>query len=280
MEIENMIGGLEQRAAEAIKPEQGDYIGEEDGLLYCGKCNTPKQTRVEIFGRVRTPMCLCKCEAEKRARAEEERKRIEREARIRSNRAAAFPESDFRNWRFEKDNLSNPKISEVVKKYVKNFAEMKRMGKGLLLYGPVGRGKTFMAACAANALLDSGYSVLMTNFARIANTVFGMSDGKQEHLDSLNRYSLLILDDLAAERKTDYMQEIVFSVIDARYRAGKPVIITTNLTMDEMTKPGNVTEKRIYDRILQMTAPVEVRGSNQRYGIINADYETIKKLLG
>ena len=61
---EKYVKDMERRAADSIKVEQGDY--EIDGLLHCHICHTPKQTRVEIFGKVRKPMCLCKCGAERR----------------------------------------------------------------------------------------------------------------------------------------------------------------------------------------------------------------------
>ena len=65
MTFENFINDIANRAAEANAVETGDYIG-DDGLLYCGNCNTPKQCRVELFGKERIVYCLCKCKAEKR----------------------------------------------------------------------------------------------------------------------------------------------------------------------------------------------------------------------
>ena len=59
------VGALEIRAAQSIKKEQDDYIG-DDGLLHCGKCKEKKQTRIIILGEERTPMCLCKCGEAKR----------------------------------------------------------------------------------------------------------------------------------------------------------------------------------------------------------------------
>ena len=50
---------LEARANESIKTEEGDYV--QDGLLHCGRCNTPKQKRVEIMDMVIFPKILCKC---------------------------------------------------------------------------------------------------------------------------------------------------------------------------------------------------------------------------
>ena len=276
--ISEFIDGLERRAAENIKAEQGDYI--VDGLLYCGKCQTPKQCRVTILDRERTPMCLCKCESEKLAKEEEERKRIEFEKRVKELRKIGFPESDMQNLTFANDDRPNEKISIVARNYVDNFSKMKADGKGLLLFGTVGTGKTYAAACIANALIDKGYSVLMTNFARIANTVQGLFEGKQDYYDSLNRFPLLILDDLSAERKTEYMQEIVFNVIDSRYRAGLPMIVTTNLSSEELKKPADISYQRTYSRLLEMCIPVKVEGKDRRREKLKDSFEEYKNILG
>ena len=223
MDISSVIDGIERATAQRVKAEQGDYYG-EDGLLYCHKCNTPKQCRLEILGETRTPMCLCKCEVERRDKEEAERKRIEFQARVKKMRSAGFPEAEMQNWTFEHDDGESSQIISIARKYVENFDKMRKDGKGLLLFGGVGSGKTFASACIANALIDKGFPCMVTNFARIANTVQGMFDGKQAYYDSFNKYALLILDDLSAERKTEYMQEIVFNVIDSRYRAKLPTI--------------------------------------------------------
>lgn len=278
MSLRDVINAAEKAAAERIKAEQGDYI--VDGLLHCGKCKTPKQCRVEIFGEMKTPFCLCKCEVEKRDREEAERKQAERERRISERRRIGFPESDMQKWTFANDDLKNPRITQAMQKYVENFPELRKTGQGLLLYGEVGRGKTYAAAEVANALIDKGYSVLMTNFKRIENTVCGMYEGKQEYYDSLNRFDLLILDDLAAERKTEYMQEIVYNIIDARYRAGKPMIITTNLTSAELKNPQDIMNKRIFDRVLERCLPIEVTGINRRHAKTAASFKELNDLLG
>ena len=279
MDLSGFIDGIEKKAALSIRAEQGDYVG-EDGLLYCGKCNTRKQTRISVLGKEKTPFCLCKCEAEKRDREEEERKRIEFERRVNEHRRIGFPESDMQYWTFENADGSNEKIINAAKNYVANFGEFRENGKGLLLFGTVGTGKTYIAACIANALIDKGYPVLMTNFARIANTVSGMFEGKQEYYDSLNRFPLLILDDLSAERKTEYMQEIVFNVIDSRYRANLPLIITTNLTSEELKHPSDISYQRTFSRLLEMCLPVKVEGKDKRLEKLKADIQPMKNLLG
>ena len=277
MDIRNVVDNIEKRAAEQIKAEQGDYI--QDGLLYCGKCNTAKQVRVNIFGQDRTPPCLCKCAAERRDREEAERRLLEFQRRVNENRRVGFPESEMQTWTFANADGSNEKIINAMQKYVDNFEEFRKQGKGLTLYGSVGSGKTFAAACVANALIDKGYPVLMTNFARIVNTVQGMFEGRQEYFDSLNRYELLIIDDLAAERKSEYMQEIVFNVIDSRYRAGLPLIVTTNLTGQELQNPSDIAYQRIFSRLLEMTVPVKVEGVDKRKERLKADLAPMRKLL-
>lgn len=262
------------------KEQDGDYINEEDGLLYCGKCNTPKQTRIELFGEIRMPYCLCECEAMHRDKERAEAERKQQQMKIQSNRRAAFPMADMELWTFENDDMMNPKISNAMRRYVEHFDEMRSMGQGILLWGECGTGKTYHAACVANALIDAGYSAIVTNFSRIINTIQGMNEGKQEYLDSLNRCSLLVFDDLGIERETEYMREQVYNIIDSRYRAGRPMIITTNLSIKELKNQDNIDKKRIYDRILERCTPIEVNGANRRYKKINANHNHMMELLG
>ena len=147
------------------------------------------------------------------------------------------------------------------------------------MWGEVGTGKTFAACEVANALIDKGYPVLVTNFARIANQLQGTFE-KQEYIDRLNRYSLIVLDDLSSERNTEYMNEQIFQIVDARYRAQLPMIITTNLTMSELKNPQEIAKRRIYDRVLERCHPIRVSGTNKRKAKIKNDYADMQKMLG
>lgn len=273
--MEQIINNIVEMAAGAIKAEEGDYI--VDGLLYCGKCHTKKQTRVTMFGKVVTPMCLCRCAQEKRAAEEAERKQLERIMEVRRLRETGFADAEMAGWTFDKDDGAN-KVTGIARRYVEHFDEMR--GKGLLLYGSVGSGKTFAAACIANALIDKGHPCMVTNFARIVNTLGGSFDGRQDYIDGLNRFDLLVIDDLASERDTEYMGEIVQNVIDARYRSGKPLIVTTNLTADELKHPADVRKQRIYSRLFEMCVPVEVKGKDRRKEKLREEYDEYGKILG
>lgn len=258
---------------------EGDYLG-DDNLYYCGKCHTRKQCVVSIFGSERVVPCICKCREEEIKAEEEARQQREFMQRVQRYRSMGFPESEMSNWDFDKDDGTNPKMSTAMQNYVKHFDEFKKQGKGLLLFGDVGTGKTFLAACVANALIDKGIPALVTNFARISNTVQGLFDGRQEYYDSLNRFPLLVLDDLSAERQTEYMLEIVYNVIDARYRAKLPLIVTTNLTREELMNPADMRYKRIFSRLFEMCTPIEVAGKDRRHAALKNDIAATKQLLG
>lgn len=213
-------------------------------------------------------------------REEYERQQMERQLQVKRLRNMGFPEADMQSWTFAADDNSNPKISKIAMNYVENFAEMKKRGKGLLFYGTVGTGKTFTAACIVNSLIDRGIPCLMTNFARLVNTISGMYDGKQQYIDGLNKFDLLVIDDLASERDTEYMNEIVQNIIDSRYRAGLPTIVTTNLSSAELNNPTDVRRQRTYSRLLEMTIPIEVKGADRRREKLKHDYNELNDLLG
>lgn len=273
------LTALEARANEAIKTEEGDYIDEETGLLFCGRCRTAKQCRVEAFDKVFYPKCLCQCEQERDAKAREEIEKRDFLERVKRYRKMGFPESQMQYWTFENDDQSRPKLTEMAKRYVNNFDTFYKEGKGLLLHGDVGTGKTYIACMIANALIDKGHPVLVTNFARVLNALQGTFE-RQEYLDSLNQFRLLVIDDLGVERDTGFAKEQVFNIIDSRYRAGKPMIITTNLSMQKLATETELSDKRVYDRIIERCFPVEVSGESRRVKKLISSREEMKNLLG
>ena len=276
MSMEEAIDSVIESISQRVPKSENEYTG-EDGLLYCSKCHHKTETIIKhpFTNEEKKVRCICACKNEMdNFKERQEKEELERKKRI------CFAESNMINWTFENDDGKNEKLSNAMKKYVENFKDFKKDGKGLLLYGTVGTGKTYFSACIANALVDEGYSVLMTNFARLTNSIQGTFDGKNEFIDSLQRYTLLIIDDLGAERKSEYMQETVFNIIDARYRSGLPFIITTNLTAEEIKKPQEVGYARIYDRILERCFPIAVTGESRRRQEVKESYFDIKEKLG
>lgn len=261
--------------AQSVPKTENTYTA-EDGLLHCSVCHKAIQCKIVFLGIEKIVPCICDCRKKELDAFENAKKAEENERR----RKICFSETNMSGWNFESDDGKNERISAAMKNYVKNFTDFKRDGKGLLLHGTVGTGKTFYAACIANALIDAGYRVKMTNFASLTNQIQGMFDGKQDFIESLNQYTLLIIDDLGTERKSEFMQEMVFNIIDSRYRSGLPFIITTNLTTDEIKKPQEIGYSRIYDRILERCFPVEVSGASRRRQNVRETFADVKEKLG
>lgn len=262
MEMDNLIQGIAEAAARSNRRNAGDYI--EDGILMCGKCRTPKQCEMELGGRIIKPYCMCRCEAERYEREKEDKRRAERMHRLDIMRRTGFPDAEMRNWNFTSDDGVNQKIMDVMKRYVANFPRMLESGKGLMLCGPVGTGKSYAAACVANALIDAGTPCMMTNFSRLVNVINNSFEGRQKYIDSLNDFDLLIIDDLAAERDTEFMSEQVMTIIDARYRAGLPLIVTTNITAQELSGTTDIRRQRVFSRLIEMCVPITVTGRDRR----------------
>lgn len=262
-------------AAKAASPENpGDYV--QDGLLYCGHCKTPKQSRQNILGHMITVSCLCQCAVQRRDAEEAERRKEEEADRIMRLRTAGIAAQAFRNVRFEQDDHANP-ATATVRRYAEKWEEISRANIGLLLFGGVGTGKSFAAACLANYLIDRKIPVCMTNLSGILNGV--QWEDRNAFVDDLTQYPLLILDDFGMERQTEYALEQVFNVIDARYRSGKPLVVTTNLSLSEMKNPKSRDHARIYDRVLEMCQPVNFGASGRRTAKANEKMQLAAQLL-
>ena len=271
--VDSFLDGIEVRS----EPREGEYLG-EDGLLYCEKCHTPIQCRKEFFGKMRTLPCTCKCRQEemrKRKAEDEARERMQQIDRLKS---AGIQERHLLDWRF--DVAEDTDTIRWAKNYVANWKKVRAENLGLLLWGDVGTGKSFAAACIANALLEQATPVLMTNFSKILNQMGTMyTEERYQYIASFKHYPLLIIDDLGIERSTEYAKEQVYAVIDERYKANLPLIITTNLTIGEIRNPENVADARIYSRVLEMCTPIHVGGGDRRQAMSRNKQERMKSVL-
>lgn len=225
------------------------------------------------------PRIPCIYESEAQKREESSRQLREKQEEISRRKSSSLQDKALFDYTFSNDSGINPEIQKA-HDYVEHWPEMKEKSIGLLLWGDVGTGKSFFAGCIANALLEQGISVLMTNFAKILNTLTGMHfDDRNAYINSLNQYSLLIIDDLGAERNSEFALEQIFNVIDSRYRSKKPLIVTTNLTLEELYHPPDTAHLRIYDRILERCVPLKINNQNIRKINAKENMKQAKALL-
>ena len=276
--VDEVLKKLEKTTNEEIKAAD-DYTDDDTGLLMCGQCHTKKQKKISFLGEERIVGCLCRCAAEKLEKEREEYRVKEELLNIQKMKSAGLQDRTFYNYTFDHCDASQEN-AVYAKRYVEHFSEMVQTGQGLLFWGNVGTGKTFLAGCIANALLEQKIPVLMTSFPKILNALGGLySSERNEYLASLNHYTLLVIDDMGIERESQYTAETIYTVIDERYKSGKPFIITTNIQLDALKNPQDVEHARIYDRIMERCMPVYFGGRNYRSELGQENRDMAKKVL-
>lgn len=260
---------------EHIASEPGDFIG-CDELLHCGVCGEAKEHRFPFNGRY-VP-CICKCQRDKLQQEEAERQRQRELDRVKELAAYSLVDERFHESTFDRFYATTPedqRVLRICRNYVEHFDEMLAHNVGLLFYGSPGTGKTFAASCIANALMERRVTVLVTSIVRLTANMFG--DDLNELLHRMNTARLLVLDDFGAERNTDFKAEQIFAVIDARYAAKKPMIITTNLT--DFKTETDVRRRRVYDRIFEVCTPIKMDGESKRRAEGQKKRDSIRAIL-
>ena len=215
---------LTANAAAQIQRDD-EYLDPADGLLHCKTCHGLRQTVIPAPGGTGVspttlPVPLPECCGKQRKAAEEKTGASGTQA-SKSTWVAGSPPLRLHVCQRQRKNARADCQSQALCGTLGGCGTEKY---GLLLFGDVGTGKSFLAGCIANALLEQDVPVLMTNFPTILNRMTGLfGSDRADFLANLNAYDLLILDDLGAERGTEYALEQVFAVIDARYRSRKTV---------------------------------------------------------
>lgn len=255
--------------------QDGDY--KKDGLLYCGKCDTPKEARAMLFDREIICGIMCKCEEKQNNTLKEKLKQMELREKIKDLNKQGITDAEYLSCTFENDDKKDLNTTIKCRDYVDNFKENKEKNIGILFHGSVGTGKSFFACAIANALIDKNIPVLVTNFPRLIKELASYDIDLEEYLDKLNRYDLLVIDDLGVERGTETAVEIVNTVIDARWRSRKPMIITTNLKPQEILAITNIDRIRIFDRVIQNCIPIQFNGTSRRKEIAKEKREEYAK---
>ncbi|WP_027357033.1 ATP-binding protein [Desulfofundulus thermocisternus] len=144
--------------------------------------------------------------------------------------------------------------------FVQNFKKNRHID-GLLITGPVGSGKTYLAACIANALLEAETVLLFVVVPDLLDRLRSTYDQNRqiiEHysekdlLDTAREVPLLFLDDLGAHNYTEWAKNKLYSILNYRVNHRLPVIITTNISLENL---GEYLGERTASRICQMCWP-------------------------
>lgn len=168
--------------------------------------------------------------------------------------------------------FDNEEALKVCNEYIKDFDLISRSERnGLFICGECGVGKSHLAFATANELIKKGNSVIamtMIDLLLKIKSSYGVGDNASEEkiLKIYEDCSLLIIDDLGKEKPTDWVLQMIYSIIDRRYNALKPIIITTNFTASELMKRFGDSSigKAIVDRLFETCQYVPIGGESYR----------------
>lgn len=248
----------------------------EDGLLYCTKCHTLRETEkiIPVFERRMPVMCKCMREAEQKEKEKDEyNRKMQMLDRIRS---ASLLGERYKDTTFANTDLSVggefEKAFNRCRRYCEIADDALEKGYGIYIYGNSGTGKTHLTACICNELINQYRQCLFTNFFEISKLIRSTYNRNTEAEGIIKRIceiDFLFIDDLGTEilRKNgedNWLQEQVFDIINKRYNNEKPTIFSSNYSLNELIEQRGMMEKTV-DRIMEMsTAIIKLNGASYR----------------
>lgn len=252
------------------------YIG-ADGILYCSKCHTRRETeKIMPFFNKRMPV-PCECMKEKENKAKEQAEYNRKMEMLDRLRSASLLGERYKHTTFESTDISVGgdflKALDRCKKYCDIADTALENGYGIYIYGNSGTGKTHLTACICNELINQYRQCLFTNFFEISKLIrstWGRNNTDAEIvIRNIGEVDFLFIDDLGTEAlkkngEDNWLQEQVFDIINKRYNNKKPTIFSSNHSLNELINERGMMSKTV-DRIMEMsTAIIKVNGESYR----------------
>ena len=233
-------------------------------IKHCSICGEATSRIINCGGfSILTPRaCACRRkEIDEEERREEEIRRYTREKDILDK---GYLNKDYARITFSKDDGRNPDMQKQMIDYCNTFDTVEQNNIGLFLYGTTGTAKTYYASCIANELRKRGKYVLIgtaPEMIRYFTQDYGKND---EAIRQIKSYSLVIIDDIGMEKPTDKDLSVLNEIVDLRYLAKKPLIVTSNLTLEEMRENTGLYGDRITSRLDEICIQIRLTGEDSR----------------
>jgi len=162
-------------------------------------------------------------------------------------------------------------IVAATRRFADSIDERLDAGRGLWFMGHVGTGKTTLAMLVSKAAIKAGRSVAIYSLPRLLNEIRDTHRAERSHVDLLDRLTavdLLHVDDVGAERTTDWVLEELYSIVNARYEDQKSMVITTNI-LDREALCEQITERTV-SRLTEMCDELPLLGHDRRMDLRSA----------
>jgi DNA replication protein DnaC len=162
-------------------------------------------------------------------------------------------------------------IVAATRRYATTIEDQLDAGRGLWFMGPPGTGKTTLAMLVSNAALKAGRSVAIYSLPRLLNEIRDTHRAERSHvalLDRLTEVDLLHIDDVGAERTTDWVLEELYSIVNGRYADQRSMVITTNI-LDREALCDQITARTV-SRLTEMCDELPLLGEDHRMDLRSA----------
>ena len=259
---------------------QGFWLGDKIRWNFSGpeRCDCPEA--VADYEREKADREAAENAQREAERAERMRERV-REIIGASGMNARFLRRTFATFQ---PTQENHRALAACKKYADTFRD-KQPGynedpgrNGLFITGPKGTGKTHLAAAIANQLMQEGTAVVCMTMIDLLDRIKQTFEQNQKWgasessiLKVYKEVPLLIIDDMGKEPATEWAVSKIYAIINARYEAYLPTIITTNYSDSELVRRltpkdsgDNTTADATIDRLREMCAAIVTTGDSWR----------------
>jgi DNA replication protein DnaC len=156
-------------------------------------------------------------------------------------------------------------IVSATRRFAQDIDRQLDAGRGLWFMGSVGTGKTTLAMLVAKSALRAGRSVAIYSLPRLLNEIRDTHRAERSHVELLDRLTavdLLHIDDVGAQRTTDWVLEELYSIVNARYEEERSMVITTNI-LDREALCTQITERTV-SRLTEMCDELPLLGDDHR----------------
>ena len=199
--------------------------------------------------------------------------RPQRVAHAKARSLSAVIPRRYRDVSFDRPPVSDidPQIVTATRRYAATIEDQLEAGRGLWFMGPPGTGKTTLAMLVSQAALKTGRSVAIYSLPRLLNEIRDTHRAERSHVDLLDRLTevdLLHIDDVGAQRTTDWVLEELYSIVNGRYEDQRSIVITTNI-LDREALCEQITERTV-SRLTEMCDELPLLGHDHRMDLRTA----------